>query len=512
MRWLPPWVVEPVPEGVLRTLRGRSADRATAPPLVARLASKARAKGTSAVSHPIQVAVLGGGVAGLAAGLALQDAGVPFQLCEAGRRWGGVIRTDQERGFLLEAGPDSLLAAKPEAAALCRRLNLESRMVPTNPTCRRTYFLEGGRLHPLPDGMFLAVPTKIGPFLKSALFSWRGKLRMGLDVLRRPRPSTEDESISVFLGRHFGREAVEKLGEPWLAGIHAGDPDHLSIQATFPRFVELERRHGSLILGMWRAGRGQTGSRPSGAPFFSLLGGLEELTRAIVEAIPAGSRRLGTAARSLERTNGAYRVALEGGASLEAKSVILAMPASRSAEVLESSEPRTASTLRELRFASSATVFLGYPRDHVRHPLDGYGLLVPRNAGVRTTACTFMSTKLPGRAPEGKVLLRGFLGGARDGDVLSLADDDLVSTVRSDMAPVLGLEGEPELARVYRWPDTTPQLGVGHAGWIEGIERSLPAGLVLAGAGYRGVGIPDAIGDGQRAAQRAIAAIEGGGT
>jgi oxygen-dependent protoporphyrinogen oxidase len=449
---------------------------------------------------------VGGGVAGLSAALALGDAGVSFRLLESGTEWGGVIRTHLEEGFLLDAGPDSLLTAKPEAVNLCTRLNLGSRLVPTNPIHRRIYFLQAGKLHPLPDGMFLAVPTQVGPFLKSPLFSWPGKLRIGLDFLERKRIGP-DESITAFIARHFGREAVEKLGEPLLAGIHAGDPDFLSIQATFPRFVDLERRYGSLILGTWLSTRGRKSGAQPAAPFVSLLGGLGELVQGLVAAIPEPNRSLGCPVLSLSHANGWHRAELPGGRSVEARRIILAIPAPRSATVLDALDSRTAARLRDLRFVSSATVFLGYPKERVRHALDGYGLLVPRAAGLRTTACTFVSTKLPGRAPEGKVLLRGFFGGARDPGALQMSDADLVRTLQSEMGPVLGFDGEPGLSRVYRWVDATPQLAVGHEDWIQGVEKGLPAGLFLAGAGYRATGIPDSIGDGQKAAARAIASL-----
>jgi oxygen-dependent protoporphyrinogen oxidase len=454
-----------------------------------------------------QVVVVGGGIAGLSAALALQDEGVSFRLLEASDDWGGVVRTYREGGFLLDPGPDSLLAAKPEAIRLCERLNLTSRLIPTNPTDRRIYFLEAGRLHPLPDGMFLTIPTRIGPFLKSPLFSWPGKLRMGLDLFLRRRPPGPDESISRFVARHFGREAVEKLGEPLLAGIHAGDPDLLSIQATFPRFVDLERRYGSLIRGTWMGARRQERT-PRSAPFVSLLGGLGELVEGVVGAISGENRSLGCRVRALNQSQGWHRVEIAGGATIEARSVILAIPAPRSAEILETADPGTASRLRELVFVSSATVFLGFRRESVGHPLDGYGLMVPRTAGLRTSACTFVSTKLAGRAPEGKVLLRGFFGGARDPEVAQMSDHDLVRTMREEMGPLLGFDGEPELSRVFRWPSATPQLAVGHGRWIDGIGSTLAPGIILAGAGYRVTGIPDSIGDGQRAARQAIHSIQ----
>src|SRR6266542_105408 len=234
------------------------------------------------------VAIVGGGIAGLTAAYTLARRSIPFTLIEAGPRFGGVIRTERRGGFLLEGGPNSILAQKPEGIGLCRELGLGDRLVPTNPSQRAVFVLHRRRLHPLPEGMMLAVPTRILPFLRSRLFSWPGKLRMGLDLVIPPRPANGDESIADFLRRHFGQEAVDRLGEPLLAGIHAGDPPRLSIRATFPRFVDLEARHRSLIRGMW-ASRGR--APQTGSAFYSLTGGLASLVDALVARLPAARRR-----------------------------------------------------------------------------------------------------------------------------------------------------------------------------------------------------------------------------
>jgi oxygen-dependent protoporphyrinogen oxidase len=420
-----------------------------------------------------------------------------------------VIRTERADGFLLEAGPDSLLAQKPEALALCRELGLGERLMPANPEQRTVYVLRRGRLYPLPDGMLLAVPTRVWPFLKSGLLSWRGKLRVGLDLLRPARPAgAGDESIADFLLRRFGRECLERVGEPLLAGIHAGSPERLSIRATFPRFAELEGRHGSLIRGLRNA---RPPSRSAGAAppaaFYSLSGGLAELVDALVATFPPDSLRLGAPVVTLERGDGRFELGVAGGARLAARGVILALPAPRSAELLAALLPDVAIPLTSVPHASTATVLLGYRREDIAHALDGHGLLVPRSEALRVAACSFVSTKFPGRAPDGCVLLRAFVGGIRDPLALALDDAALAALVVRELDGVLGLRRQPLLARVYRWPEATPQLEVGHLDRVAGIERRLAdvPGLFLTGAGLRVTGIPDCVADGTRAAQAAAA-------
>ncbi len=455
------------------------------------------------------VAVIGGGISGLSAAFALHKQKVSYVLLEAGERLGGVIRTEARDGFLLEGGPDAMLAQKPEAIALCRELGLGERLVPTNPRQRAVFVLHRRKLHPLPEGMMLAVPTRILPFLASGLFSWPGKLRMGLDLVIPGKNGDSDESIASFLRRRFGQEAVDRLGEPLLAGIHAGEAERLSILATFPRFRELERTHGSLVRGLWAAPRPKPapGAQPPAA-FYSLRGGLVELVEALVARLDPGAVRTSTVVERVETTDAGFVLSTPGGEPVAARCVIVAAPGPRVATALTGVGPEAARALGAIPFASSATVLLGYKRLDVAHPLDGYGMVVPATEALRTTALSFVSTKFPFRAPEGHVLLRGFLGGARDPDALSLRDDEMIETVTSEMRDVLGLRGAPVLTRVFRWPAGTPQLEVGHLERMRAVEREIAAvpGLFLTGAGVRSTGIPDSVADGTRAGEAAAAA------
>jgi oxygen-dependent protoporphyrinogen oxidase len=456
------------------------------------------------VSEPrLDAIVVGGGVAGLVAARALAQRGRSFVLLEASGRWGGVVHTEREAGFVLDGGPDSVLAQKPEAAALCRALGLGERLVPTNPDARTVYVLHGRRLHPMPDGMVLGVPTRLWPLAVSGLFTVGGKLRMAMEPFVPRRTSDVDESIADFVERRLGRQAVERLGEPLLGGIHAGDPRQLSVQATFPRLLELERKHGSLVRGMREAAR-----TSRGAAFLSLAGGMGELVDALAASVPASSRRLSVPVEAIRRDGGDFVVS-ERESAWRGRALILAVPAHRAAPMLRAFVPAAAAALATIRFASTATVLMGFRRHDLAHPLDGYGLVVPRTEGRRTLACTFVSTKLPGRAPEGHVLLRGFLGGVHDPAVVERDDLTLRQHFFDEMAPVLGLRGAPLFARVFRWPQATPQMEVGHRGRVAAAEAALAAvpGLYATSGGFRGAGLPDVIGDAERTAEAAAAYV-----
>jgi oxygen-dependent protoporphyrinogen oxidase len=453
----------------------------------------------------VDAVVVGGGMAGLAAARVLVARGVSCALLEASDRWGGVVRTERVDGFLYDAGPDSILAQKPEAVGLVREVGLGERLVSTNPREKTVYVLRRGRLHAMPEGMVLGVPTRLWPMAFSGLFSWPGKLRMAFEPLVGRRTEAGDESIASFLERRLGREAAERIGDPLLGGIHAGDPARLSLRATFPRLVEMEQRHGSLVKGMRAAARQAKGG---GAGFLSLAGGLGELVDAVAGSLPAGVAFKNAPVTSVGRDGSGFVVESPAG-MWRTRALLLAVPTHRAATLLAPLAPEASTLLAGIPFVSTATVMLGFRRADVGHPLDGYGLVVPRTEGLRTLACSFVSTKLPGRAPEGHVLLRGFVGGVRAPDVLTHDDATLVRGVCEEMARPLSLRGEPVLARVHRWPNATPQMEVGHAERVAAIERALEAapGLYLSSGGFRGAGLPDVIADAQRTAELLVTRI-----
>jgi oxygen-dependent protoporphyrinogen oxidase len=467
--------------------------------------------------HARTLVIVGGGVTGLAAAhrsmeLA-RERGEPLDLTviEARPRLGGTIRSERVEGFLVEAGPDSFLSEKPWALALCRRLGLEDRLVRTDDRFRKTFVLLGGRLHPLPEGFHLLAPTRLRPLVGSRLFSWRGKLRMALDLVL-PRGGGGDESLGAFVRRRLGREVLERVAQPLVAGIYTADPDSLSLAATMPRFLEVERRSRSLALGLWRAARqgpglaaGTSGARWS--LFVTLRDGMEELIRALAERLPPDSTRLKERVRGIERAGAGWRVGLEGGGALVADAVILATEAHQASRLVRYLDPALGHLLADIPYASSATVSLGYARADIAHALDGFGFVVPRIEGRRILACTFSSVKYPARAPGGFVLLRVFLGGAVDQDALRADDEALVGTARDELARALGVSAPPAVTRVWRHPASMPQYLVGHLGRVDAIERALAAhpGLALAGAAYRGVGIADCVRSGETAVEQVLA-------
>jgi oxygen-dependent protoporphyrinogen oxidase len=446
-----------------------------------------------------------------------RERGLPLDLTvlEARDRLGGTIATERTDGFVIEAGPDSFISEKPWALALCRRLGLEDRLVRTDDRYRKTFVWFGGRLHPLPDGFQLLAPTKLGPFLASRLFSWPGKLRMALEVaLPRgggvsARALDEDESLGSFVRRRLGAEALERVAQPLVAGIYTADPDDLSLRATMPRFLDLERRERSVALALWRAGRRAPVGGTSGARwslFVSLRGGMAELVDALAARLPGGAVRLGHRVTGLARADGGWRLDIGSAESLTADRVIVAAESHVASRLFRYVEPAAAALLGEITHASSAAITLAYRRADVPHPLDGFGFVVPRSERRALLACTFSSVKYPGRAPEGMALVRGFLGGALDPATLERSDGDLIATARAELRDALGIAADPVLVRVHRWPHAMPQYRVGHLDRVEAVERALGRlpGLLLAGNGYRGVGISDCVRSGESAAARAL--------
>jgi len=457
-----------------------------------------------------QVIIVGGGIAGLSAAFELHRRGISFTLLEAGSRAGGVVLSEQIDGFTIDAGPDSLLVQKPEGIRLCEELGLKDRLVATKRP-RLAYIQRDGRLHPLPAASVLGIPTKWGPFIRTPLFSWPGKLRMGMELAIVKRAGDDDESIGAFMERRFGTEAKEYLAEPLLAGIHAGDVDRLSLRALFPRFREVERTYGSLLRGFRKeqlrrtvpSDRAVPSDGDDGGVFRSLTGGLSDLIDALVRALPAESVRLRTPATTVSFNGSGYRVATGGGA-LSAESVVLASPAFATARIVRSFNLTLAELCDQVPYASTATVALAFPRSAVAHPLNGSGFVVPRAERTGLLAASWLSSKWPGRAPDDRVLMRTFIGGARDPKGFELEDGEMVALSINALRPLLGISGEPLFSRVYRWERASAQHEVGHIARLARIEEALAhhPGLFVTGSGFRGVGIPDCVADARATAAR----------
>jgi protoporphyrinogen/coproporphyrinogen III oxidase len=464
----------------------------------------------------VKLVVVGGGIAGLAAAHraveVARERGVTLDLTvlEARDRLGGTIDTERTDGFLVEGGPDSFLSEKPWALALCRRLGVEDQLVRTDDRFRKVFVWRAGRLHPLPDGFQLLAPTRITPFLGTSLFSWPGKLRMALDLVL-PRGGTgDDESLGAFVRRRLGAEALERVAQPLVAGIYTADPDELSLGATMPRFLELERRERSIILGLMRAAKRAPQAGTSGARwslFVTFAHGMGQMIETLAARLPYSAVKLQTRVTGIERTERGWRVAVGGGA-IDADAVILSTEAHAAARLLRYVDPQLTTLLGDIEYASSATVSFGYRRDDVPHPLDAFGFVVPRTERKALLAATFASVKYPGRAPAGHALIRCFLGGALDARMLDRDDDALIGLAREELRASLGITAAPMLTRLSRHPAAMPQYRVGHLARVDTIEHRLRAlpGLFLAGGAYRGVGIADCVRSGETAAETAVSA------
>ena len=466
------------------------------------------------------VVIVGGGISGLAAAHALQSrassSGVPLActLIEADGRCGGKILTHRVDDFVIEAGPDSFLSQKPWALDLCRELGLSGQLINTNETPEKAFVYSRGRLRPLPDGLVVIVPAKLGPFLRSGLLSWAGIMRMGLDFVLSKGPATQDESLAVFFRRRFGAEAFERLIEPLMAGIYAGDAEDMSIRATFPRFVELEQQHGSLLRGMLAA-RAPKPLNGDGGPrrttFVTLQGGLSTLVDALLPRLTTsgvkilyGQRVTAIRARSMRSASSPYELLIDNGSSVPADAVILATPAFASAALVRSLSPEASALLAAIPYASTATVSLAYPTRDLGPLVRGFGFVVPRVERRDLLAATWTSHKWSYRAPSSHTLVRCYVGGVGREAIVHADEPSMIRRVRDELQAIAGITHEPVYAEVNRWERGMPQYQVGHLQRLDKIQSQLQSyrGLYLTGSAYRGIGIPDCIRDGIETAER----------
>jgi len=456
----------------------------------------------------VKILIVGGGIAGLAAARRL-EALLPdaeLVLLERETELGGKIRTERVDGFVIEAAPDSFLSRKERGVGLCEELGLGDELVGRQPENERTFVRHGRELHRLPAGLTGMIPTDLDALGESTLLSREGRVRLAAEVDIPPAPAGEDESIASFVSRRLGREAYEKLVEPLMTGIFGGDGEQLSLRATFPALRTLELEYGSVIRGLL-AQPPPVGTHP---PFLTLRGGMGSLVAALVHGLERTELRTGITVRALrKRSEGGFAVELDSGGRLDADAVVLAAPAFVVADLVAGLDGGLAAAHAEIPYASSAIVTLAFAQENVPHPLDGYGYVVPRSEGSDVLACTWTSRKWAERAPDGTVLMRVYAGrfGARD--VTADSDVELLALAREEVR-LLGIEAEPFLTRVHRWSQGMPQYVLGHPERLERIECALEAhpGLEVAGAAYRGVGIPDCIRSGENAAQSIARSLE----
>lgn len=474
---------------------------------------------------PHRVVVVGGGLAGLAAANAL--AGSPghltVTLLEQSSRFGGKILTERVDDFVIEAGPDSFLSVKPRGVGLATELGLAAELYGPTPQRHRAFVLSRERLHPLPEGLSGLVPSRLGPVFRSGLLSPAGKLRFASDLLIKSEKAGEDESLAGFVRRRVGADAYDRVIEPLMAGIYAGDGERLSLAATFPKLRQGELEHGSLIRGVWAARAAASASGdPSGSPkpaFLTPEGGLGRLVEALTAKLAEDGvelRSRAAVAAVHDRSGVAdqrYRLALTSGEQIDADAVVLAAPAFAAGEMLKDLNPFLASELLGIPHGSTAIVTLAFRQSQVAHPLDGHGYIIPRIERRPALATTWVSRKWAGRAPAGTALIRVFLGRFGEENVLTRSDQELISLARAEVAETIGASGEPILARVARWPWSMPQYVLGHLDRVARIDAEIQQhpGLALAGNGYRGVGIPDVIASGEAAAASVLSHLRQAG-
>ena len=454
--------------------------------------------------------VIGGGITGLAACYRLQreaaQRGIPVDvtLLEATERVGGVIHTEHRDGFLLEHGPDAFISTKPAAKTLCEELGIADQFIGTNSKVRRSFVVRNGELHPVPEGFYMMAPGSFMPFLKSPLFSWRGKLRMAMEFFIPRRGRDTDEAVAHFVRRRLGTEAFTRIAQPMIGGIYTSDAENLSLKATFPRFLEMENAHGSIIkaLRAQKKKASQTSQDTSGprySLFLSFKSGMQTLVNTLTEAL-SGCIRLNARVEHIhQHTDGTgWHVSLANGETLNAELLCIALPALQTGALVRNVSKPLATKIDAIPYASSATVNLAFRRADVTHPLDGMGFVVPATENLSLIGCSFSSVKFEGRAPAEHVLLRAFVGEPKS----KKPESELIELCRADLTPILGIKSDPRFAVVSKHPQAMAQYQVGHQEVVSSVEQFAGElqGFAISGNGYHGVGIPDCIRSGETAA------------
>jgi oxygen-dependent protoporphyrinogen oxidase len=463
-----------------------------------------------------RVAVVGGGIAGLAAAyeLALQarERNLPLSIdiFESSDRLGGAILTERVDDYVLDAGPDAVLTLKPWGLELCREIGLEDEIIPTQDEHRGVALYSRGRLRSLPYGTGSSAVRKIRAYMASGVVSWPAKLRMAADLVLPRGVQRDDESMADFFGRRLGREAVERIVDPLIAGIYSGDPDKLSIYSTFPRFPQMVAKQRSILLSLLRAPQSTRSGARTLPIFCSLRDGLGRVVEAIVERLGDATVHLSTPVTGLERTDSGYSLETHAGRQNGYAGLVLAAPAWTTARLLGDLAPSSADKMKAIRYVSSATVFFAYRASDLGGRARGFGFLVPACEGRRINGATWITNKFAHRSPEDGFLARCFIGGDRTGEEMQADDDGLVRICREELRDIAGITAQPLFSRVYRWKDSGPQYDVGHASLIDEVDAALAEhpGLEVTGAGFRGIGIPDCVYDGRETARRLLESLK----
>lgn len=454
-----------------------------------------------------RVVIVGGGIAGLTAAYRLSQAGEVVSVIEKSDRMGGKVQTEHSEGFVVEAGPDSFVAGKRHVVELADELGIAAELISSRPQHRGSQVWWNGRLHPLPEGLLLMAPSRLSPLFGSSLLSWRGKLRVLGDLIIPRRKDTEDESLESFVVRRLGREVLERIAEPLIAGIHAAEPATMSLRASFPRFLDMEREHRSLILAA-RSATARATPASGLSHFASFRRGMGELTSALIGRLEDVDVTTGVAVTGLERdeTGRGYRLTLEDGKARRADGVILALPSGQAARLLSRVAPEAATAISGIRQVSTATVTLAYRASEIP-VLRGSGFVVPSAERRRIMGVSFLSQKWDGRVPDdAHLLLRAFVGGAHGRELALAGRDRLLAAVREELADLLRISARPVLVRISAWEGGLHQYNLSHLERVEAAEAALAPlpGLALAGAAFHGIGLNECVDSGSRAADRVM--------
>ena len=480
-----------------------------------------------------RIIIIGGGAAGLGAAYKVTRAAseghdVEFVLVEKDRRLGGKIQTEripdpsEQGGFVVDGGPDCFLTEKPACHRIAKLMGIFDDELPTDDSRKRTWILSRGKLYQMPDGVMMFAPTKFVPFATTGLFSWQGKIRMALDLIIPPKKIApgefNDETLESFVVRRMGRECLDRLAEPLVGGVHASDPSQMSLAATFPRLLEMEQKYGSLLKAFIATRRKVEEMRrkyppkPGDKPrtfFTSFVGGMQQLTDRMADAAGREKIHTGAAVTSLRCIGqGSWSAQLSNGSIVDGDAVIIATESWAAEPLIRPHDEAIADALARIPTSSSATVSIAFKESEVGFDLNAFGVLCPLVEGRALMAATYSSTKWQGRAPAGKVLLRGFVGGPHNQEIVKRPDEDLVRTVLGEFRDILGLNpfAKPLFSRVFRWHRGMPQYTLGHldrVALIENHSAQIP-GLALAGGCYRGVGVPNCIESGERAVSKVL--------